>query len=45
VKPHAVDGDQAQVIIGGGGAQRGRVPSRLLAKDAVELCVAAEAGL
>src|SRR5215212_2593997 len=36
---------QVQVIVGGGGSQRGRTPSRLLAKDAVELGVAAEAGL
>jgi len=35
----------AEVIVGGGGPQRGRTPSRLLAKDAVELGVAAEAGL
>jgi hypothetical protein len=35
---------QVQVIVGGGGSQRGRTPSRLLAKDAVELGVAAEAG-
>src|SRR5918994_7633457 len=35
---------QAQVVVGGGGAQRGRTPSRLLAKDAVELGIAAEAG-
>ena len=34
---------QVQVIVGGGGSQRGRTPSRLLAKDAVELGVAAEA--
>src|SRR5215218_11155672 len=34
-----------QVSVGGGGAQRGRAASRLLAKDAVELGVAAEAGL
>jgi len=35
----------AEVIVGGGGPQRGRTPSCLLAKDAVELGVAAEAGL
>jgi hypothetical protein len=35
---------QAQVIVGGGGAQRGRAASRLLAKDTVELGVAAEPG-
>ena len=35
----------AEVIVGGGGPQRGRTPSRLLAKDAVELGIAAEAGL
>ena len=35
----------AEVIVGGGGPQRGRTPSRLLAKDAVELGVAAEASL
>lgn len=34
-----------RVIVDGGGAQGGRTPSRLLAKDAVELWVAAEAGL
>jgi hypothetical protein len=45
VKLHAVDGDQAEVIVGGGGAESGRTPSCVLAKDAVELCVAAEAGL
>jgi hypothetical protein len=45
VKLHAVDGDQSEVIVGGGGSQRGRTPSRLLAEDTVELCVAAEAGL
>src|SRR5215204_2356845 len=35
--------DQAQVLVGSGGAQRGGTPSRLLAKDAVELGIAAEA--
>jgi len=37
--------DQAHVIVGGGGAQRGGIPSRLLAKDPVELGIAAEASL
>jgi hypothetical protein len=36
---------QAEVIVGGGGAQHGRAASRLLAKDAVELRIAAEAGV
>jgi hypothetical protein len=36
---------RAQVVVVGGGAQRGRTPSRLLAKDAVEVGIVAEAGL
>src|SRR5215211_9140240 len=35
----------AQPLVGSGGAQRGRTPSCLLAKDAVELGIAAEASL
>src|SRR5829696_504667 len=37
--------DQSQVLVGSGGAQRGRTPSCLLAEDAVELGIAAEASL
>jgi hypothetical protein len=41
----AIVPDQSQVVVVGGGAERGRTPSCLLAEDAVELGIAAETGL